>query len=180
MRTSGVSPEVKDAFDEIKRATAVCQQLALLRTHAGYTQEQMGERMGLSQSAISKLEAGRDEDLTLGQIQGYCEATCQRVGFSIGKPMTQVEAIKSHAFAMRSAMLELAELAHADNEIEHHIQAFFGEAFFNILKILSDCQNHMPRAHELRIQVAMEGQAQPRPAPPRRPAAKKRMSAQPV
>lgn len=159
MRTSGVPAEVKGAYREVKRATTVCQQLALLRTRAGLTQEQMGESLSVSQSAVSKLEAGRDEELTLGQIQSYCQATGQRLSFAVGKPLTQVEAIKAHAFAMRSAMLELADLAHSDSEIEQCIQAFFGEAFFNILHILSECQNHMPHADELRIQVALESPA---------------------
>ena len=174
MRTSGLAPEVKDAFCECQRATAVCQQLALLRTRSDFTQEQMGEQLGLSQSAVSKLEAGRDDDLTLGQIQGYCKATGQRLGFAVGKPLTKVEAIKSHALAMREAMLDLAGLAHSDSEIEQHIQGFFGEAFFNILQILSECQNQMPNANELRIEVAVEGPPPSRNTPIRRVSKKRK------
>lgn len=34
------------------------------------------------------------------------------------------------------------------DELEPHIQGFFREAFFNILSILSECQNQMPKARE--------------------------------
>ena len=104
--------------------------------------------MGLSQSAISKLEAGRDEDLTLADIRKFATALDERIGVTFGKPINAVEAIKLHALAMRHEMLELTKLAAADAQMDQAVQAFFGEAFFNILDILSTCQAKMPNGVE--------------------------------
>jgi transcriptional regulator with XRE-family HTH domain len=151
LRTSGISPEVKAAYDQAQRSTAVCHRLALLRTRAGLTQAEMGERLGISQSAVSKLESGRDEDLTLGQIRGYCEATKLRLELSIGKPRTHVESIKAHALAMRSSMMKLADIAHSHHDMNPAIQAFFGEAFFNILSILTECKDQLPSSPRIEV-----------------------------
>jgi transcriptional regulator with XRE-family HTH domain len=144
----GVSPEVQTKFNTLSQETRITRCLAKLRARHGLTQEAMGEKVGMSQSAISKLEAGRDEDLTLADIRKYANAFDERIGVVFGKPIGAVEAIKLHALGMRRHMLELAELAAADTEMDRAVQAFFGEAFFNILDILSTCQAKMPNGVE--------------------------------
>jgi len=52
--------------------------LTVLRQSAETTQEEMARHLGVTQSAISKLEAGRDEGLTTGQISGYSRVTNER------------------------------------------------------------------------------------------------------
>lgn len=175
LHSSGLSPEVQSAYENAQRTTAVCHRMSLLRTRAGITQEEMGRHLGVSQSAISKLEAGSDEDLTLGQIRTYCLATTGCIDISIGRPKTHVDSIKSHAFAMRSAMMKLAALAHSDDAINQSIHAFFSEAFFNILKILADCSSHLPHATTPQINVSDDPiqSAAPTP-PPNRPTPRKR------
>jgi transcriptional regulator with XRE-family HTH domain len=171
LHASGLPAEVKSAYDSAQRATAVCHRLSLMRTRAGISQAQMGKHLGLSQSAVSKLEAGTDETLTLGQIRVYCLATNGCIDISIGRPKTHVDTIKSHAFAMRSAMMNLAAIAHSDDQINHAIHAFFSEAFFNILKILADCSSHLPQASTPQINVADDPDhplTQSRPTPRKR------------
>src|SRR5260370_34818628 len=61
IKKEGLGEEVQQAYEEIKTATMITGRLAFMRQAAGITQEEMAEHLGITQSAISKLEAGRDE-----------------------------------------------------------------------------------------------------------------------
>jgi len=156
MRGEAVLPEVQQLVSEIEKATTLVQALTMLRLKAGLTQEQMAERLGVTQSAVSKLESGRDEDLTVKQIGEYAKATGQRIGLAFGKPLNHVEAVKIHAFGIRQHLSALAETAQGDEDLEQAVQAFFGEAFFNLLEIFEKCHELLPRASakfEVKLQL---------------------------
>ena len=153
MKGEGLTPEVQEKYKEIDNATRVVDQLALIRQAACITQEQMGTALGLSQSAVSKLEAGRDEDLTLGIIREYSKATGQRIGLMVGKPMNHVESVKACARGIQYHLSALAGLAHQDDELEREIAAFFGEAFFNLLDILAKVHHELPNGKEYEVRL---------------------------
>jgi transcriptional regulator with XRE-family HTH domain len=158
MSGEGTPEEVQAAVKELTAATKIVLQLAKLRHACGITQEQMADHLGVSQSAISKLESGRDEELTLGEVRGYARVTGNRIGMVFGKPLTHVEAVKAHAEGIRHHLHALAKLANQDNEMEKEIQAFFGEAFFNILTILSKCNDALPNAAgEFSMEIIKQG-----------------------
>lgn len=159
-----ITPDVQSKIDELRKETGLTEILASLRVKAGFTQEQVAQRFGVTQSAISKLESGRDEDLTLGEIRKYAELSGQRIGLLLGKPLTHVEAVKIHALEIKSRLTALAKLAHKDEEIEHAIQGFFGEAFFNILDILSKCHQQMPHSSGFQLKVELIGTPSSKPA----------------
>ena len=144
LRGEGVPEEVQAKVNELGSETRLVHQLSLLRHKAGITQEEMAKRLGVTQSAISKLESGLDEDLRLGDIREYSRASGARLAIVFGKRLTHVEAVKLHAEGIRKHLSALAELAHGDQELDRAIQGFFGEAFFNILHILSKCSNELP------------------------------------
>lgn len=139
--------EVIEETQKLADETKFTRMLAALRAKGGLTQAEMGERMTppRTQSAISKLESGRDEDLSIADIREYSKALNERIGLVFGQPLNHVEAIKMYALAMRERMLALVKLAHQDGQLEKEVQAFFGEAFFNILTILGTCQQQMPK-----------------------------------
>lgn len=78
-----------------------------------------------------------------------------------GRPPNHVEAIKMHAMGVRSHMKELAKLAHKDEAMEHGIQTFFEEAFVNIMKFLSECQQDMPNGNEIQLRMEVMDSAKP-------------------
>lgn len=143
-----VSAEVRAEVATLNAQTVVIRQLITLRASAGLTQTDLAQKIGCTQSRISKLEASKDEDITLGVIREYVQATGARFSLSCGKPVNHVEAVKNHALSIRHHLEALAEIAQKHDELEPHIQGFFGEAFFNILNILSECQGRMPKARE--------------------------------
>jgi transcriptional regulator with XRE-family HTH domain len=156
MKNEGVSQDVKTKVAEYKGETRIILQLARLRQKAGLTQEHMAERLGVNQSAISKLESGKDEDLTMRQVREYARATGERINITFGKPPTNVEAVKLHAMGIRDRLEALAKIANQEEEMEKEIQGFFGEAFFNILSILSNCNDQLPHSvavFEMNIEV---------------------------
>jgi transcriptional regulator with XRE-family HTH domain len=162
-RSEGLPHEVIEGIKTLSDETRFTRILAALRAKAGFTQEELGAKMThpRTQSAISKLESGRDEELTLGDIRDYAKVLNERIGLVFGPPINHVEAIKGYATGMRTHMLELAKIASKDAEIEQGIQAFFGEAFFNILGILSTCQNHMPDKNRFEFVIQIGGQEKP-------------------
>jgi len=109
------------------------------------TQAQIAERIGCTQSRISKLEGSVDRDLSLGEIFDYVKATGSQVSIGIGKPLTHVQSVKADAAGIRRHLTSLADLAKKHDELEPEIQSFFGESFFNLLNILSECQGEMER-----------------------------------
>lgn len=139
-----VAPAVRTKVAEYDRETRVIQNLVAIRQAAGLTQQQLADKLGKTQSAISKLESGCDLDLTIRELAEYATATDEQFNLNFGKPLNHVEAVKVHAFGIREHLEALAKLAHKDAEIEQAIQKFFGEAFFNILIILGKCQQGMP------------------------------------
>jgi transcriptional regulator with XRE-family HTH domain len=165
MRGEGVAKEIQDAVADLERETQLTKQLATIRAAAGLTQEQMAEKLGFSQSCISKWESGRDEDLDIKTIRAYSEVTGQRMGILIGKPLNHVEAIKLHVAAFQKRLLSLAALANQDQELESEINKFFAEACLNIFGILARCQQELPANSsgvEVRIQMIDERPSHPK------------------
>jgi hypothetical protein len=90
-----------------------------------------------------------------------------------GRPMNHVEAVKAHALAIQHRLSRLAGLAHQGEELEKEISGFFGQAFFNLLSILSRCSGEMPNGPE--FEVRFEG-FEPKKLPAKQP--RKRQLAQ--
>lgn len=153
MQGEDIPAEIKGKVSEIETQTKLVQMLTEMRVRAGFTQEQMAQKMDLSQGQISKIEHGRDEDLTIHILRSYSEATNGRIGFVIGKPLTHVESVKAHALGMRDHMLALARMANEYEEMERDIKAFFGEAFFNILDILGRCGAQLPPSNKSQVKA---------------------------
>jgi transcriptional regulator with XRE-family HTH domain len=156
LRGEGASKEVQERVAELEKETRVTRQLACMRTAAGFTQAQLAERLGCSQSCISKWESESDEDLTIKVLSDYCKATGQRIGLMVGKPMGHVEAVKAYAWGLRDRLKALATIARGDGEMEQGLQAFFGEAFFNLLDIFEKCQREMPNSPDFEIRLEIQ------------------------
>lgn len=157
MRVEGVSDEVQKHYKDITNATRIVHQLTCLRHIAGLTQEQMAEKLGVTQSAISKLESGRDEDLTIGQMREYAKISGEHFGVMFGKPLNHVESVNFCVEMIRHHLMALATLAHKGNQaIETEIQIFFSDALQKILKIVGQCANALPNGGGERVEVRLE------------------------
>lgn len=158
LKGEGASRELQESVSDLSKATQLTRQLACMRTKAGLTQAQMAERLNCTQSCISKIEAGQDDELTIRVLREYAQATDLRIGLNMGKPLTHVEAVKAHALALRERLNALAAIARTNGEMQTNIQAFFGEAFFNLLDVFESCQRQMPGAGDFEIQLEIHAE----------------------
>jgi transcriptional regulator with XRE-family HTH domain len=142
--------------EHLHKATSLSRQLAQVRINAGLTQKELADKVGVSQGCISKWESGEDDNLELRVLRYYAQVTSHRFGVSVGRPLNHVEAIKNAVFVMRDHLHSLAALAHKDSEIERHIQKFFSEAFFNIMRILSEANLELPQSNAIEIRSTPE------------------------
>jgi len=154
-----VSPEVRSAVAKLDKETAVIECLIQARRDAGLTQQQMAEKIGKTQGAISKLESSSDSDVTIDELFSYAKATGQNFNLMIGKPMNHIASVKYHAFGIKDHLSKLAKEAHRNEEVEQAVQAFFGEAFFNILTILSKCSDEMPNGNGVQVRMKKVGKS---------------------
>ncbi len=163
MAQEGVPIEVQNNVSEIKKATSLVKLLCQARVAAGITQEEMAKGLNTTQPTISKLETGRDDELTVGEIEGYSKVLGKNISVIFGEPLTDAEGVKMHALAMRRHLLSLAKTAHRDEEIEKEVQAFFGEAFFNLLNILVTSSQQLPHASQFEVRMIVEDTPVPTP-----------------
>jgi transcriptional regulator with XRE-family HTH domain len=160
--SEGVPREIRDRVSLLKNQTKITLQLALLRQNGGLTQEEMAAHLNVTQSAISKLEAGTDDQLRLAEIAHYAKATGERICLGFGKPLNHMEAVKLHAVSIKRHLEALAKLANQQEELGIEIKAFFGEAFFNMLDILSACADKLPSGPDFDVTVEISNRQCPR------------------
>src|SRR5689334_1254954 len=78
LKQRNTAEEVGNHYREMKGDTSVTRQLACMRAMAGLTQEELAEKLGVTQGCVSKWESGLDEELTLKVIADYARATDER------------------------------------------------------------------------------------------------------
>jgi transcriptional regulator with XRE-family HTH domain len=135
-----------DGVKQRIRANRVVTGLQAMRVAKGISQARIAQELGSTQSRVSKIETSEDSDLTLGEIEAYARAIDSdvHIGFS-KRDITAVEKIKAHAFAIRRELDKLAECSQKDENIAEAVAAFFGEAFFNLVKGVQDASRKLPR-----------------------------------
>jgi transcriptional regulator with XRE-family HTH domain len=159
IKGEGLSEQVQRSYAQLVQDTCVTDGLTRLRRRSKLTQADIAKRLGVTQAAVSKIESGRDETLTLAIISAYATGTRQRINLSFGKPLTHVEAVKQHAFGLRHHLEALASLAHKDEAIAKDIAGFFHEASLNIDQIVAHCRERLPK--NPKIEVRMQTHVEP-------------------
>jgi transcriptional regulator with XRE-family HTH domain len=150
-----VAPEVRSAVSKLDRETEVVNNLIQARRDAGLTQQQMAEKLGKTQSAISKLESSEDREVTLQEIMDYAKVAEVTFSMMVGQRPNHIAMVKHHALAMRKHLSALANEAHRNKEVEQAIKGIFGEAFFNLLTIWDECMDEMPNRSNRNIQFSI-------------------------
>ena len=151
----------REQFDEHAGRRRVIKRMMALRALKGMSQQDVAKQMGYSQSRISKLENGFDDDIRIGDMRSYVSSLGFRLGFGFtDRNLTAVEEIKQHAFRINELLDGLAHLAGGDERMAQAVSGFFGEAFFNLVKMIQESASKLPRRPTddrpyLQIHVAM-------------------------
>jgi transcriptional regulator with XRE-family HTH domain len=134
-----------ESFANRLRRRQIVKDLAIQRALKGLSQKDIADKLACSQGRISKLESSDDVDLRLGDMASYARALDLRLRIILESPrMTPVERVKQYAFRIREELDRLAGLAKKDHSIVQGVSDFFGEAFFNLLRILQDSAGRLP------------------------------------
>lgn len=141
----------QDFADDVERRIAgreILDTLMAVRTRLGMSQNDLAAKMKCTQSRISKLENGKDEDLRIRDFNQYAEA----LGLDIlivllRNGHTIVDDIKYHAMSIRRLFGRLTELAEADPKIAQGVAGFCGEAHYNLLRIVLEAADKVAKLH---------------------------------
>lgn len=136
------------------------------RTVQGLSQKEIAEKMGCTQSRISKLERGGDSDLRVGDIQGYAAA----LGLEMTTVLTRkgaplVEQVKQHAFAMRRLLMRLVSLTGHDTAMAGGAQKFLGEVIYNSAKFVMEANEKLQENLEAARENGLLGELPNEPPP---------------
>jgi transcriptional regulator with XRE-family HTH domain len=133
-------------FDEYIAERKLVKDLAILRSARGLSQADVAKKLDRSQSWVSKLEHGTDDELCLGDLRAYLSVFGLEFRAGVVKQnATIVDEVKLLAFAIRQKLITLAGMAKEGDELVEHIAQFFGDAFHNINRFLCDAAAKLPR-----------------------------------
>lgn len=145
LEKAGGSPELIDAVKKETDKRVLVDHLLALRGAKGLSQEDIAKHFGCSQSKISKLENGVDEDLRIGDLLSYCDAI--GLDLSIGtspKGHTAIDRIKQHAFCIQDELVQMVDLADDDEEILEGVAKAHVEVLFNLIQLISKSADKLP------------------------------------
>ncbi|NCD33397.1 MAG: XRE family transcriptional regulator [Spartobacteria bacterium] len=118
--------------------------LFAMRCRRGITQAEMAEKIGCTQSRLSKLENTDNENIKMGDLIDYANVLGLNLSINFHEKMTAVESIKYHAFQIRKHLDHLAQLAHGDEQILSGVKEFFNEYLFNMLNLFKKSADKLP------------------------------------
>ena len=137
-----VLAEDQDFADEFEKHLAqrqIVKYLMALRASLDMSQQQIADKLGCTQSRISKLESGADGDLRFGDLVRYAGALGFKTDILLTpEDWTSVDEVKYHALCIKSNLDHLASLAAKDHSIAKGVAGFLNEAGFNLGRILQD------------------------------------------
>jgi len=141
----------------------IVKSLFALRSSKGLSQKDLAQKLGCTQSRISKLETGDDDDLRIGDLDRYLTALGLDVCLLVTpRHRMAIAMVKHHALAIKRLLDRLADLARGDNQIARGVAGFFGEAFFNLVKMLQDSSSRLPKNEGERPYIQIElGEMEP-------------------
>lgn len=132
-----------DAFKELATSEikdkVLSKFLFYLRCQHNLSQKQLAEKVGCSQSRISKIESSFDKDMTVKDLLDYGKVLNLHLEIGYRHPSVKVvDLLKYHAFKIKSYLSQLSCLAKDDEALKEGICKFHLETLFNIGRIISD------------------------------------------
>lgn len=107
--------------------------LFVLRCEHKLTQKQIAEKIGCTQSRISKIEHSFNDEITIKELLDYGKALNLQLEVGYRNTSTKiVDLIKYHAFKIRGYLERLDELVKEDKDIAQGILKVHLEAFLNL------------------------------------------------
>ena len=123
-----------------------------LRAAAGLSQGDIAEKMRCTQSRISKLENGKDDDLRIGDFHAYADALGLEMMIVLEeKDRTLADEVKYHALEIKRRLKRMANLACKDPVIAQGVKGFFREAALNLGRIIEEAAKTVEAASQYQM-----------------------------
>lgn len=125
--------------------------LMAMRTSLGMSQQDIAAKMKCTQSRVSKLENGRDDDLRIGDFHAYAEALGLRLAILLGKKEQPpiAERIRYHISSLKRLFVELSDLVGDDDAMKKGAWRFMLKstcvAASEIAKLLKHVAQKLPQ-----------------------------------
>jgi transcriptional regulator with XRE-family HTH domain len=145
--------------------------LLVARNKMGLSQADVAARMNRAQPKVSRIEGAKDVDISLGDLEAYCNAVNLRfeIGFMPAKA-TLVQRVKFHYFSLKTLLDRMRDLAKGDKKMEDGVRTFTMETFVNVTSGVRECLEKVmpkdPEPRQIHVSPPMES-----PEPSERPAA---------
>ncbi|WP_417733991.1 helix-turn-helix domain-containing protein [Rosistilla oblonga] len=137
----GVEHEFNQSVAREIQSRELVTSLIVLRHRAELTQAELAEKMGCTQSAISKLESSDDDSLRIGDLKSYLSAVDAQSHISLlPKSFKLADQVKYHCCRVNDLIHELATLTDRDEKLGLGVSQFFGEAFCNMFRFFESAQ----------------------------------------
>lgn len=147
--------------------------LSFLRCSHRLTQGELAVKMGCSQGRISKIEAAKDDELSIKDFLNY--GTALGLELEIGfrsKDFRYVDMVKYHALQMKKHLSRMAELAKEDDAMESGVLKFHAETIWNVGQMVLESMGKIEKSRVNRVikttpgQVHISGPIQPEATSP--------------
>jgi transcriptional regulator with XRE-family HTH domain len=148
-----------DDMDRRLMQREIVKHLVALRSMKELSQGDIAKHLNCTQSRISKLESGTDDELSIGDLARYLDALGLSMRLVVTKKhCTAADEVKHHAFSIKRIMDELANLAVDDAPAARSVLNFMGEAAWNITRLLRESAGilNLPESRCPRIAVDVE------------------------
>ena len=140
-------PEEREFADELRNQIdrrKLVSQLADLRNIRGISQSDVADQLQCTQSKVSKLENGYDDDVTLRDLVAYAKLVDSDLTILFSsKEDSLVSQIKYYAICIKNCFEQMNELVQQDTQIGKGVAAFHIEALLNLVKIVGDSSKHL-------------------------------------
>ena len=130
-------PSAKERVEKLIANRKLIKQLTLQRLLREKTQTEVAKHMGCRTSKISRMEAGSDLDLKLGDILGYLSALDMGCSMILTDPTSPAsDRIRQIVFRIDELLQELIDLAVPhDDKIDNEIYRFYHKTLFNLQRL---------------------------------------------
>jgi transcriptional regulator with XRE-family HTH domain len=134
-----------DEFSERLAGRQLIKALTVLRARAGLSQQELAERLGCTQSKVSKLESSDDADIRLGDLLAYTGAVRHEVRILlVPRGQRIVDEVRMHALIIQRLLDRIVRLAGDDGAMTEGLAAFLEEAALNLTRVVRKAAAALP------------------------------------
>ena len=144
LKGTGASKRTIKAVEKLIKERTLVTHLITLRCQHNMTQKELADKIGCTQSRVSKIESSMNREIVVGDLLDYAKALNLRLEIGYRHPSEKlVDLIKYHAFKIARYLSELTKLAKDDADIKKGVRDFHKEAQHNLNRFINDSLNKL-------------------------------------